>query len=430
MAVKAAHPRNENKLPQISPFKAVRYNTKKIKDLSSVIAPPYDIIPNSMQEALYRAHPRNIVRLILGKIYPRDTAGNNRYTRAKKFLDEWTRENILIKDEAPAIYIYSQRYLYGRKPIERVGFMALMDIGAGKENKVRPHENTLAAPKIDRLNLIKNIRANLSPIFVLYDDRHHKVLNILKRSRAKHKPIIDLSFEGVRNRVWALSNPGDISRIQNFLKRKETFIADGHHRFEVARMYARKFNGPAHMLVYFVESDEKMLTILPAHRLLKDIGGLKKRAILEKISRYFDIEKSGSLKGLIRRLDSLADSHAFGLYLGGGDFRLIVLKDVKKSDRAIKAKPKAWKRLDVSILHFFLFRKVLVAKDDDDNVEFVKDPEEAVKLVDSGKCRVAFFLNPTKASEVKRIAKLGERMPRKATYFYPKPLSGLVINKH
>ena len=182
-------------------------------------------------------------------------------------------------------------------------------------------------------------------------------------------------------------------------------------------------------MVYFVEADEKMLAILPAHRLIKKLGTIKKDGIINKLNKFFHIERAPGLNTMMSRLRALAGRHAFGIYLGGGKFYILRLKDIAASDKVIKNKPKEWKRLDVSILHLFIFQHVLGIRDVDENIEFVKDPLETARCVDSGKFRAAFFLNPAKVSQVKRIAGLGERMPRKTTYFYPKPLSGLVINK-
>ena len=426
-------------LPQIRPFKALRYNTKKIKGLSLVVAPPYDIIPPAMQEKLYAKHPYNFVRLELGRINPSDDGSDNRYTRAGKSFNAWLKEKVLISDEKPAVYIYSQKYKYNKKYIERFGFLALMGLETGGTDRVLPHENTLAAPKTDRLNIMRAVRGNLSPIFVLYEDRPHKILGIFKKFCSAVKPIIDISFEGVRNRVWKLEDGRLIKRIESVMRGKDIFIADGHHRYEVARMYSDEIQDkdlPAelkknskYMMAYFVEADEKMLTILPAHRLVKDIGSLTKDETRERLAKFFHVGKAASLSAMISKLGRMSSSYAFGMYLGKHKFYILKLKSAKRSDAAIKDKPKDWKRLDVSILHLFILQHVLGIRDVDENVEFVKDPQDVIPMVDSGKFKIAFFLNSTKAWQVRRIAKLGERMPRKATYFYPKPLSGLVINR-
>jgi len=425
-------------LPTVRPFRAIRYNAEKLKDLSRVIAPPYDVIPDDLQDQLYRASPNNIVRLILNKTTPEDTRSDNRYTRAKKFFDLWIKEKILIRDIKASFYIYSQKHKDGNRNVETIGFLGLMGLETGGSDKVLPHENTLAAPKKDRLDLTRAVRANLEPIFVLYDDG--KVTKLLKKHCAGEKAIIDIKREGIHHRVWKVDNPETIRTIEARMKGKDIFIADGHHRYEVAKMYSKEAQvsslpqmlkeNSKYMMVYFVGSDEKMLTVLPAHRLIKEMNGLRKDDIITKLSGFFRLEKVPGLSKMADSLKEFSAKHAFGMYLGKGNFYILKLKDVSESDSVIKDKPEAWKHLDVSILHLFIFQHVLGVSDDDDNIEFFKDPARCVKAVDSGEFKAAFFLNPTKVSEVKKIAKLRLRMPRKSTYFYPKQLSGLVIYKH
>jgi uncharacterized protein (DUF1015 family) len=426
-------------LPQIKPFRGVVYNTKKIRNLASVVAPPYDVISKKQQESLYRANPYNIVRLELGKIKSSDDQADNRYTRAKRFFESWLADGTMIRDGKEAFYIYSQQYKQSGKTIERFGFMGLMGLDPNENKKVLPHENTLAAPKVDRLDLMRSVRANLSPIYVLYDDAGDKIARILKNACRRTKPFMDIYFEGIRSRTWRLDDPKAIGNIERLILKKDVFIADGHHRYEVARMYSEELDrkgvpdavkeSSRSLMVYFVASDEKMLTVLPAHRLPRDIGRLTKDEIMKRLEPYFHIREVAGLKAVMATIARLKEKHAFGMYAGGGKFAVLVLKDVKESDSVMKDKPKDWKRLDVAILHRFIFQHLLGIKDSDENIEFVKSPEETAKLVDKGAFKVAFFLNPTEVEQVKRIAKLGEKMPRKATYFYPKPISGVVINK-
>ncbi len=424
-------------MPTVRPFRAIRYNAEKLRDLSRVVAPPYDVIPIEEQDKLYSIHPNNVIRLILNKITPKDTGTDNRYVRAKEFFDLWLEKKILVRDEKDSFYIYSQRYMDGKRTVDQVGFVGLMELESGGRDKVLPHENTLAAPKKDRLNLTRAVMANLEPIFVLYDDS--PVTKLLNKYRASHRAIIDIKREGVKHSVWKVDDLKTVRAIEAGMKNKNIFIADGHHRYEVAKMYSREVlrsslpkklkDSAKYIMVYFVESDEKMLTVLPAHRLIKEMNGLKKNDIIKKLTGFFHIEKAAGLKPMMARLASLRAGHAFGMYLGRNDFYTLRLNDVSESDSVIRDKPEAWKHLDVSILHIFIFQHVLRLRDDDDNIDFLKDPVRCVKAVDSGEFGSAFFLNPTKVSEVKKIARMGERMPRKSTYFYPKQLSGLVINK-
>ncbi len=401
-------------MPTIKPFRAIRYNREKIRDISRVVAPPYDVISEKAQAQLYQKDPHNIVRLILNKITPKDTGSDNRYTRSGKLFEAWLKEGVLVRDDADSLYIYSQKYRQSGKNIEQVGFVGLMALELGAKDKVLPHENTLAAPKKDRLSLMRAVKANLSPIFILHDNS--SVTKLLNDFRSRNKAVVDIKQDGVRHRVWKMDDPEIIKAIRSRMQSKDLFIADGHHRYEVAKSYSDEPGGSKYLMVYFVEADENMLTILPTHRVIKDLGNLRKSDIMEKLGRFFKIEKARSLEKMMSRLGKLTRVHAFGMYLGGNDFYILKLKDTKA--------------LDVSVLHLFVFQRVLGISDTDDNVEFFKSPRQAVAAVRAGgKLKAAFFLNPTKVSQVKQIARRGERMPRKATYFYPKPLSGLVINK-
>lgn len=423
-------------MPNIKPFKGIIYNKNRVKDVSKVVAPPYDIIPKKLQDALYRKHPNNFVRVELNKIKPSDTSKDSRYTRSKKLFRSWLGSGILVPDEKEAIYVYSEIHRQGRKQVERLGFISLIELDmTGK--KILPHEHTLAAPKLDRLDLMREVKANLSPIFVLYDDESNKVFKVMKRAVRK-RPFIDIVFDNVRHKLWKITDAGDLAVIKNALRDKNIFIADGHHRYEVARTYCReiqKKNVPAalkasckYMMAYFVSSDPKMLSVLPTHRMVKDMKGYSAQDVLELVDAYFTIEKVNGLANLLLKMKRLESSCVFGMYMKGSLY-LLRLKDRSAADKAIKDRSKDWKSLDVAILHHFVFRHLLGIKDEDENIEYTKDASEAKSEVDKGMARAAFILNPTKVSQIKAVAKLGECMPKKATYFYPKPASGLVINK-
>jgi len=426
-------------VPSIKPFKGIIYNKKAIKDLAKVVAPPYDVIPPKMQDDLYKKHENNIVRLILGKIKKTDDEKDNRYTRAKDFFESWLRKFILIKDQQPAVYIYSQGYKFEDRSIERIGFISLMELDFKNKKAILPHENTLKAPKMDRLNLMRMVKANLSPIFMLYEDKSRTINKLLEKFCKTQEPFIDIKIDGVRHRAWKLIDKNTIEIIKAFLDKKNIFIADGHHRYETACNYAAEIENSVapqelkdnskYLMAYFCELDDETLTILPTHRLIKDIGNLNKEDILRKLEKFFIVEDALSSKRLLLRLRALKGYHAFGVYLGEGAFFVIRLKKDNLAEPFMGKNSKYWTALDVAILHLFVIQNVLALRDEDDNIEFVKDAPDAFRSVDSGKFKMAFFLNPTKVSQLKKVAEHGEKMPRKATYFYPKPLSGIVINK-
>ena len=417
-------------MPSIKPFKAIIYNKKKIKNIARVVAPPYDVISPVMQDELYKKHPNNVVRLILGKINNTDDEADNRYTRAAKSFNDWLNAGVLIPDKKESIYIYSQGYKHDGKYTERPGFISLMELELSGSKKVLPHENTLKAPKADRLKLTRSVKANLSPIFLLYEDDKNKIGKILKAAM-KSKPFIDINIDGVRNRVWALSRSGGIEKIIKYMSAKNTFIADGHHRYETARNYANETGSEAskYTLAYFCKLDDDSLTVFPTHRIIKDISALNAADILAKLKKFFDIKEFSSINSCLAALKALRKHHAFGMYLGGKSFYCLKLKKDGAAEPFMGTGSKDWKSLDVSILHLFVIQNILAIRDEDDNIEFVKDAADAVKAVAEDSFKIAFLLNPTKVLQVKSVAEHGEKMPRKATFFYPKPLSGLVIRK-
>ena len=418
-------------MPSIRPFKAIIYNKEKVKDIAKVVAPPYDVITPRMQDALYKKHENNVVRLILGKIKKSDTPQDNRYTRARAFFDKWLDKNILIEDDKESIYIYSQGYKYDSKSVERPGFISSMRLEFSNGKKILPHENTLKAPKEDRLSLMRSVKANLSPIFMLYEDDKNEIGGILKNAIRNVKPFVDITIDSIRNRVWKLSQKDAVEKIENLMAEKNAFIADGHHRYETAVNYANEAGteGSKYALVYFCKLDDDSLTILPTHRLIKDIGKLTRPEALTRLSKFFRIIECVSANKCLAALKANKDHHAFGMYMGGKSFYCLVLNMENAAEVFMGKGSHDWKSLDVAILHLFIIQNILVIRDEDDNIEFVKDAEEAFKLTGKEKFKMAFLLNPTKVSQMKRVAEHGERMPRKATYFYPKPLSGLVIRK-
>jgi len=415
-------------MPRIEPFRGILYNREKV-DIAWVVAPPYDIIPPKMQDDLYHSDAHNVVRLILGKEKAGDSKDYNKYKRAREFFNKWLNENILVRDEKPAIYVYSEEYSAGGAKKTQIGFIAAMKIE--ESSKVRPHENTFPKPKQDRLSLTREVKANLSCIFTLFDDKNKKAEKILGAA-IKGKPLFDFEYDNVRHKLWRLEDRSQIDKLKKLMLKKEIFIADGHHRYEVARMYKEE-TGNEYVMTYFTPVSAKRLTILATHRLVKniymDVGNFA-----GKLREFFNVEKMKSLDQLLKKMSAAkASEYLFGVYFKDKTFYLLRLKPSAAPDKIIKEnRSKAWKRLDVSVLHCIIFDRILGLKDkvkDEDNIVYTRDPEEAMEEVNRGSFEAAFFLNPTKAAQVRDVARIGDKMPHKSTYFYPKLLSGLVINK-
>ncbi len=429
-------------MAKISAFKGILYNKAKIKNLEAVTAPPYDVISPQMQDELYKAHFLNIVRVILGKESKGDNRKNNKYTRAAGLLSKWLKEGVLNKDKKPSIYIYEQEYLHKGKLKSRTGFICLMKIEDPSSSLVLPHEHTFSRPKEDRLNLIRNTKANTSPIFCIFNDDGNKITKIIEGYARKKQPIIDIHIEGVGHRVWRVANPGIINKVKKGLDDKQVFIADGHHRYEVAlsfrnemrkkpgRVRAGKFDN---VMVYLSNLTDEGLTVFSTYRAIKTIGSLKWGRLEKKLGRYFEIESVKDKKDMFKELEKAKKGYAFGVYFKNRCFYLLRLKNESALDGIIKVdRSREWKRLNVTVLHFLIFDHILHIdrfSANDRNIIYTRDEDFAIGLVKKGECDVAFFQLPTKVAEVQNIAKGGDRMPHKSTYFYPKLLTGLVINK-
>ncbi|NQU94951.1 MAG: DUF1015 domain-containing protein [Candidatus Omnitrophica bacterium] len=423
---------------KIKPFRGILYNRKKV-NIAKVVTPPYDVISATMQDSFYRRDQFNIIRLALGKEDKKDTPKSNRYTRAGKTLDNWMRNNIFVKDENPSIYIYTQEYLHKGKKRTRIGFIALMKIEGPKKSGVLPHEYTLAKPKEDRLNLISKTEANLSPIFTLFKDRQNKVNKILKHFMKSRDPLFTLEAEGVIHKLWQMDEKNAIKKIQSHMRDKKIFIADGHHRYEVAVAYKKMMlnrkqfkKSYGDIMMYFSSLGEsENLTILSTHRAINNIEQFDETKILNKLKKYFYITSVKSVERCIEYLEKTPkNKHAFGMYAGKNKFRILTLKGMY-SVRKLVDSPKTYslKKLDVTILHDLIVDKVLGIKKYENSVKYIMNEKDAVSIVEKGDYQVAFFLRPTRVADMRAIAEKGEMMPQKSTYFYPKLLTGLVINK-
>ncbi len=440
-------------MAKVFPFKGIFYNKKIIKDLLKVTAPPYDVITEEERDKFYAVHPYNVIRLILGKSFPGDDELNNKYIRAERFFDSWLRHNILIQDEIPSIYIYEQAYIFERKKLKRVGFIALLRLEDIDRGKVYPHEETFERPRVDRLELIRTCAANFDSIFSMYSDKKEIITKILRKNMIR-KPIIDLIDKTkIRHRIWRIESRGDIKKILKELTDKSIFIADGHHRYEAALTFRdemkdkyQKFTGEEgynHTVMYFTNIEGGGLTILPIHRLVKNIMELNAQVLIEKLRQFFEVEEFpfktrnelNIRRKILTRIKKFPSSeHTFILFIRGiNKYFLLKLLDEKILDKIIVLeRSKEWKRLDVTIAHELIIKRILGIGGEriqNEDIGYTKNVDEAIENVKIGKYQLAILLNPTKVSEIVAIASGKERLPQKSTFFYPKLLTGLVMNK-
>jgi uncharacterized protein (DUF1015 family) len=424
-------------MPKIKPFRAIIYNPKMIKDISTVVCPPYDVISPAAQERYHDLNPYNLIHILLGK----DCPGEDKYQRAAHYFRDWLKNKILIQDDRPAIYFYAQEYnLRGEKRM-RLGFISLLHLGE-KDSSIFGHEHTHLEPKEDRSRLLKEVKANLSPIFVVFMDKARIIQRIYQQHIHGKTPFVDMrDDEKTIHKLWRLDAPQIIDTIQRSMSLEKIFIADGHHRYEVACTYRdemkkqlgagitgeESFN---YILTYFTNTDSRSLAILPIHRLVKLDFPMDTKKILTSIGNYFDVEEfKEKVRFFFLMEKGGRTEHVLGMYKDK-KFWLLRLKNIKILDKLISDKPKVYRSLDVAILNTIVLKKTLgLDLESKENLKFSPDAEEFINEVDGNPLSVAFFLNPVQIQQIIWVALTGERMPHKSTYFYPKVLSGLVINK-
>jgi len=418
-------------------FKAVVYNPQSIGDFKQVVCPPYDVISHQAQEMFAERSLHNFIHILLAKDSPLD----DKYRRAGLIFRSWLKEKVLIQDEQPAVYFYSQQYVIRGEKKTRLGFISLLRLGDEKSAAVFGHENTHQAAKQDRFKLMKQVKANLSPIFIIFLDKKRIIQRIFQRDLGAQKPFIEVTDdEKTVHKLWRLNNPDLLKSIESSMNNEDMFIADGHHRYEVACAYRdlmreklkTEFTGEEdfnYCLAYFTNTD-RGLSILPIHRLLKLDAPLDLNDFMLKTKEYFDIDQLKDRGRFFFLLEKAGCAeHLLGLYKDKKYF-LLRLKNVKMLDKLIADKPREYRSLDVAILNYLVFKNILkLDLDNLTNIKYSPDPDELMDQVDADCANVAFFLNPVKIQQIINIAVSGNKMPPKSTYFYPKVLSGLVVNK-
>ena len=429
----------------ISPFRALRYNAHDALSLALVTAPPYDCISPELQDELYRTHPHNIVRLILGKDQAGDGPARNRYTRAADLLAKWQTTGILARDPAPALYFYQQEFDVEGRSYLREGFLARVGLEAFGAGKIFPHEETMPGPKEDRLKLLRATRANLSPIFGLFPDETNEVTEVFRCGRICDPVAQTVDGDGVVHRLFACADPDLTDRVIALMAPKPLFIADGHHRYETALAYrnerqaAGETMGPDHpassVLMLCVSMHHPGLAVLPTHRVLHglpDLGAEKLRAATAEHFTWHEF--SGAEATSARMLDHLgaAKGHVFGLWTRDTSKAFVLaLRDPKVMDAAAADHSKAWRKLDVAILQRIFLGMDLpkaVADASKLRLSYVHLADQAFDAVHEDGADGALVLRPLPVSSLQDVAQENERMPAKSTYFYPKAISGLVIN--
>jgi uncharacterized protein (DUF1015 family) len=432
----------------IVPFRGVRYNRDKAGQMTELVTPPYDVITSEEQLRFYKKNDYNIIRLEYGETRTSDDDRDNRYTRAAAFFTAWLNQNILIRENTASIYLYEQEFAASGQRLTRSGFITGVGVEDYEKGMILPHEETLSKAKADRLELLRHCKANFSPIFGLYDDPSLTVENIAVRYKQNTPDVCFTDENGESHRLWVVSDPNDLACVTQLFKEQKIYIADGHHRYETAVTYHKEMlskgeNGFGFCLMTLVNLHDPGLVIYPTHRMVKNVKKFNPQKFLETVSQYFNIttidlpdNRGETLSAELNTLSGLMSStHAFLLYLGDGKLnRLTFLRNVDNHVMANRcgAYSSAWRSLDVAVLQCLILEDILgidrEARAGGTNLAYTRDESGALDRVDSGEYQAVFFLNPTQVREVTDVAAAGDKMPQKSTYFYPKLITGLIIN--
>lgn len=443
-------------MAEIQPFRAFRYDTHQVS-LKDVLTQPYDKITPAMQERYYEANPANLIAIEKGKTFPGDTRQENVYTRAAAKLEEWISEKILVQDAEPAIYIYSQEYLVPGTDThqQRIGFTALGRLEDYDARVVFRHERTLSAPKADRMELLRHTRAQTGQLFMLYDDAAGQIESLLQKFASKSSPFELHDEYKVIHRLWPVSDESFIRAIQGRMAQKRLVIADGHHRYETALNYRNDcrardgkndpYSASEFGMMTFINSHSTGLTILPTHRVIRNVSDFNFDRFRKRISPFFDWysypfasadERKTAYSEFRRDLEARGrDRRAIGVYSGsaaqGGAFYLFLLKRDAELDVLLPDVSESQRQLDVVLLHRLILEKGLditpEAVTAEKNVSYEREMDCAIGAVDNDGAQLACLLNPVKAEQVMQIALGGDVLPQKSTDFYPKMLSGIAI---
>ncbi len=432
-------------MPNIQPLAAWRYNPARVGQFSDVVAPPYDVIDEDLQNALYEKHPNNVVRLILNKMNPeKDTEQDNRYTRSARILKEWKEEGILFRETDPAIYVYHQIYEVGGKTFTRKGFMCRCEAVPFGQGMVFPHEETMSGPKMDRLMLTTACKMNFSQIFGLYPDEENSIQNRLDAATVGVTPIEATDHLGVIHRMWVITDPEVVGAVVAEMGPKPIFIADGHHRYETACNYRKQIaqtgaltkDHPAnYVLMVCVAMEDPGLLVLPTHRLFRNVPYFSQEELIEKLGDKFRVTTVGDGAIIAEKawtlIEQMNDQGTMALYTGkDGRWSLIQITDAGRAEMAKIASEHhpEWQALGVAILHRLVIDTLLGLKGHE-KPKYVHQVSEVVEGIrDGNQFPLAALVMPATVKDIKELSMLSERMPPKSTYFYPKLITGFVFN--
>ena len=429
---------------EVCPMRGWRYDVSQVGDLSDVITPPYDVIDEHQQNELFKKHPCNFIRLELNREELGDASPDAKYERAAAFLKHWKIDGILRQENEDVLYVYSQEFVWEGQTFIRGGFMARVRLEEFGTGNVFPHEQTLSGPKLDRLMLIRATNTNLSPIFGLYPDESANVQQALDDACLALTPSVATDHLGVIHRLWVIKDHNVIGQVQAGLQDKPVFIADGHHRYETALNYRRELQaagklandmaGPNFVMMMFVGMQDPGLQILPTHRLVSGLLDITADQLQSCLEKCCDVQRIGTGDAAAKETWELIEADGGQSVFGFGtasDNTWLLARVTDASAMATLAADhsEAWRSLGVSLLHKLLLDELIFKQfGGQPKFQYVHRLDETTAALNAKSHQLGCLVAPATIDHVREIAAGRETMPPKSTYFYPKLLSGLVVN--
>lgn len=435
------------KKTEVKPFRGLRYNPNAGISLSNVITPPYDVITPEAQTHYHEKDPFSSIRLDFGLGSEDPMKDDNRYLRSATLLSEWLEQDVLVADDRPSYYWCREEYVTPNgTPAVREGFFGALGLVDFSVGAVLPHEYTSPGPKADRMALMIATEANLSPIFCLYSDAGHELNRLLADRLSREADATAVDEAGTRHSLWVIDDEKLVGAIGEFMAGRTLMIADGHHRYETALAYRderRRLDGSDepqaydYMMVYLSSAENPGMSIFPLHRLVSGLSPETVAALPWLLEDQFEIDEIPPEEGLgsllVKMSERGADRNTFGMHVAGSDsYYLLVARKQRPIIPESRGKPSsAWRSLDVAVLDRVILAQALDIQPGGANeaatVRFVERAEMSPEEFARADHQVMLLLNPTTMDEVKAVSDAGEKMPRKSTYFYPKPVTGLVF---
>lgn len=432
-------------MADVQPLRGIRYASEVVGDIAQVVTPPYDVISPEAQARYYQRNPHNIIRLELGLDQPGDNELNNRYTRAARTFAEWRKSGVVRQEEQPAYYVYQQRFRAQGRDYTRTSLIARVRIEPWDARVVLPHERTMSKPKSDRLNIIRATATNLSPIMSMYDDPQGRIRRLL--SSYVEQAEVQFSDEADEMHILhPVQDPQQIELIRDFFSERQLYIADGHHRYETALNYRNEIleqrkqlhpdDAANFVMMALIDLDDPGMVVEPTHRVLFNLAPeILNTLVPERFADYFTVQQlpeQMQAKELLQKLEQAGnDTPSFIIHTAANNL-LLSLNAAGKEQMAKSQHSEAWNGLDVAVAHTLVLEALLGVTPADitagTHLRYIHEAQDALNEVSQGTAQVALLLNATRVRQICEVSDADDLMPQKSTYFYPKLITGLVMN--